>query len=95
MKIKNIKKIDCEYCEGNIDIMQIDFEIDKNQLALMDAIFLDVRDHDDSIINDFLEKDKPIVVCCHRGIRSKRLVQNLRSRGFNNFYSFKGGASLL
>lgn len=91
MKIKNFKKENCEYCKGNIELTKFAFEIDKNQFENMDAIFVDIREMEDSVLNNYLNEDKAIVVCCHRGIRSKRLVQDMRFKGHNNFYSYKGG----
>ena len=95
MKIKNFKREDCEYCEGKVELKTNDLEIDAAMLQTMDAVFVDVRDQDDHILDQYKDSTKPVVVCCHRGIRSKKLVNDMRSQGHSKFYSLKGGANSL
>ncbi|WP_223549116.1 molybdopterin-synthase adenylyltransferase MoeB [Aestuariivivens sp. NBU2969] len=40
---------------------------------------------------DVLPKDKTIVVMCHHGSRSKKIVEYLIDNGFNKVYNLKGG----
>ncbi|MBC7712824.1 MAG: ThiF family adenylyltransferase [Rhizobacter sp.] len=95
MKIKNLKKANCECCNGNVEIQQVDFEVSADEMKVMNAVFVDVREMDDSILNDYLSEERPVVVCCNKGIRSKRLVQHMRNEGHKQFYSLSGGASSL
>lgn len=95
MKVKNLKRENCECCQGKVEIKVNEFEIDVAALNTMDAVLVDVRDQDDKILDNFKNSGKPVVVCCHRGIRSKRLVSEMRLQGYLNFYSLKGGASEL
>lgn len=95
MKVKNVRHPDCECCEGMIEIENADLEVDAQKLHQMDAHLVDVRDQEDSILTSFLDSKKPVVVYCHRGIRSKRLVKDMRSNGYTHFYSLRGGAGSL
>ncbi len=40
---------------------------------------------------DSLERQKPLIVFCHRGMRSRRVAEFLRGRGFANARSMSGG----
>ena len=40
---------------------------------------------------DKLPKDKDLVVFCHMGVRSKRVMKYLRRNGFTRVYNLKGG----
>jgi molybdopterin/thiamine biosynthesis adenylyltransferase/molybdopterin synthase catalytic subunit/rhodanese-related sulfurtransferase len=93
MKIKNLKRPDCEVCEGKVEIIQNDLEIDVAALHTMDAVLVDVRDNHD--LSSYEKSQKPVVLYCHRGITSKRLVQEMRLKGYPKFYSLKGGACSL
>ncbi len=93
MKIKNARKADCECCEGKVNIVQDDLEIDVAALHSMDAHLVDVRENHD--LSAYKQSLKPVVVYCHRGITSKRLVQEMRAAGYPKFYSLKGGAATL
>lgn len=93
MKIKNLRKENCSTCEGNVEIVQDDLEIDVSALHTMDAVLVDVRETDD--LSAYQHSSKPVVVYCHRGIKSKRLVQEKRLQGYTKLYSLKGGACSL
>lgn len=95
MKIKNFKREQCPCCEGNIELEKNDLEIDVHELKHMDAILVDVREID--VVNglDYKTSKKPVVLYCHRGVKSKRLVSQLRLEGFSDFYSLRGGAPTL
>jgi molybdopterin/thiamine biosynthesis adenylyltransferase/molybdopterin synthase catalytic subunit len=95
MKIKNLKKENCLACEGKITLTQSDFEIDVKDIHHDDVELVDIRDKEDSYLEQFLVHNKKIVVYCHRGIRSKSLVQILRFKGYTHLYSLIGGASSL
>jgi sulfur-carrier protein adenylyltransferase/sulfurtransferase len=94
MKLKNLKKENCSVCDGHVTLSSSDFEVDHAFLHAnaYDVIYLDVREKEDSALNDFVISDKKIIVACHRGVRSKRLVQQMRERGHPHFYSLRGGA---
>lgn len=95
MKIKNITKADCPCCEGNIEIHQHDLEVDAEMILQLNAALIDVREMEDSVIEKYLQHDRPIVLFCHKGVRSKKLVQNLRLKGYTKLYSLAGGACSL
>ncbi len=95
MKIKNLKKTDCPTCEGNVEIEADDLEIDTSMLHQMDAHLVDVREMSEDCLRAFTNASKPVVVYCHRGMRSKRMVKEMRTQGFAHFYSLKGGACSL
>lgn len=95
MKIKNLKKVDCSVCEGQVDFTHDNLEVDHQALHGMDAILLDVRDLDDTCLAHYRQETRKVVVYCHRGIRSKKLVRKERESGFTQFYSLRGGACSL
>lgn len=92
MKIKNIKSSDCPTCAGVVEYEVNDFEVDASILHDENIIFVDVRDQEDSVLEAYKSSTKKIIIGCHRGVRSKRLVKSMREQGFGNFYSLKGGA---
>jgi adenylyltransferase/sulfurtransferase len=91
MKIKNAKKENCPTCRGHVVFESSTLEVDA---VPENAILVDVRDKDDSLLLDFVKEERPVIVCCHRGVRSKKLVQEMREKGHEHFYSLKGGATL-
>lgn len=95
MKIKNTRKMGCACCEGIIEFQENQLEVSQEASKKMDAIIIDVRDKDDSVLNEYIQAQKPVIVFCHRGIRSKRLVRDMRAKGHRHFFSLKGGACLL
>lgn len=45
-------------------------------------------------INDYLrqvERNKPVIIYCHHGMRSQQVIHYLRERGFNNLINLEGG----
>ena len=38
-----------------------------------------------------IDKDKPVVVYCHHGLRSSYAAEYLRSQGYENVYNLTGG----
>lgn len=95
MKIKNIRKTGCECCEGKVELSGPAFEVSTEDVKRMDAIIVDVRDKEDSFLSEHTNASKPVVVFCHKGIRSKRLVREMRALGHHHFFSLKGGACSL
>jgi rhodanese-related sulfurtransferase len=95
MKIKNLKKNDCHCCKGDIEIETTDLELNIADVYPLNAQLVDIRNQEDSCLESFLESQRPIVVFCHRGVRSKELVKKMRSLGHLQFYSLKGGACSL
>lgn len=93
MKIKNLKRTDCEVCEGKVELRVNDLEISTSELHKMGAVLVDVRETED--LTPYMKETKPVVLYCHRGVKSKRLVQDMRSKGYPKFYSLKGGACSL
>lgn len=95
MKIKNGRKTGCLTCEGKTELKHSCIEVTTEEMHRMKAILIDVREKDDDILMDYISSEVPVVVSCHRGIRSKRLVMNMHEKGFTHFYSLKGGACSL
>lgn len=93
MKIKNLKNTDCEVCEGKVELQVNDLEIGPEDLHAMDAVLVDVREMED--LSAYMKETRSVVLYCHRGVKSKRLVQDMRSKGYPKFYSLKGGACSL
>lgn len=97
MKIRNFKKENCSYCAGLRDIAPEDvldqeFEINPEDLDLEKMHLLDIRNLEDDCLHSLQNDSRTIVVCCHRGIRSLKLVKEQRRLGHTQFYSLKGGA---
>ena len=67
-------------------------EIDASALAKLPNVELvDVRTADDDFLNQYRDRgDRTVVVYCHRGIHSKRLVAAQRALGYGHFYSLRG-----
>jgi len=96
MKVRNFKNRECACCRGEREIEETEYEVSLNDLIPSEVELVDIRNHPD----DYLERlqnqtAKKIVVYCHRGIRSKRLVRDQRELGFSQFYSLRGGACSL
>jgi adenylyltransferase/sulfurtransferase len=92
MKIKNLSEPECETCLGKRELERSDLEVTMESAKLMEANFIDVRERPDSDVGLMKKIKGPVVVYCHRGIRSKKIVSDFRKEGLLNFYSLKGGA---
>ncbi len=88
MKIKNTAHPDCLVCQGIVVLPAADLEVD----VVGEAKLVDIRQMSDLEIEnlDFTQK---MVLACHRGVRSKKVVENLRLQGHSQVFSLKGGAS--
>lgn len=95
IKIKNTKLDECVYCRGDFSIAADNLEIDATAIMAEEFELIDIREKDDSYLQDWQQSGKNVIVYCHRGIRSKRLVKQQRELGFTHFYSLKGGACSL
>lgn len=82
MKVKNSKRDDCMVCAGKVQLMENDLEVEGG----MDI--LDIRNLSDEEVIQM--KPHKVALCCHRGVRSKKLAMALRSQGLEVF-SLKGG----
>lgn len=38
-----------------------------------------------------IPKDRPVIVLCHHGMRSRQVIQFLQSQGYDNLLNLKGG----
>lgn len=94
IQVKNTKHPECSVCQGQVEIKINDFEVGIEEC---DGSFmvLDIRELDDEHIHQFASSDKKIALCCHRGVRSKKLAETFRASGHQQFYSLKGGAAHL
>ncbi|MBC7386539.1 MAG: ThiF family adenylyltransferase [Cryobacterium sp.] len=121
MKLRNLKRADCEGCGSRPDLGKkngtdsitdahrpSEYEISIDEVKSSDFRLVDIRREDDAVLDrlreslaaDESESEGALpspkwVVYCHRGIRSKKLVQAQRAKGFFHFYSLKGGACSL
>lgn len=94
MKVKNLSREQCECCSGNIELSQNDFEIRASELENADYELIDIRNQTDVDLQQ-IKSGKKVVLYCHRGVRSKSVVQEMRARGIDNVYSLQGGACSL
>lgn len=92
MAIKNFRREGCPTCLGEITLDSSHLEICMEEAKKINAVFVDVRDADDRILREYLHSERPVVAYCHRGIRSKKLVSEMRELGNREFYSLSGGA---
>ena len=58
---------------------------------LQDAILLDVYTEDAGNRINQLDKNKVYYVYCHTGVRSRSVVNFMRSKGFKQVYDIRGG----
>lgn len=86
MKIKNTKREDCPVCAGVVELSESELEVEGGMEIL------DIRNLSDEEIHQM--KPHKVALCCHRGVRSKKLAFELRSKG-HEVYSLKGGACSL
>jgi adenylyltransferase/sulfurtransferase len=91
IKIKNTSNPDCKVCKGDLELIESEFEIDIRKVKLIKGRLVDIRNQVDGYLEKFTDSADPIVVYCHRGVKSKQLVKELRNRGYRNFYSLIGG----
>ena len=99
IKIRNKKNEKCLFCEAPQFLAAAkssfaDFEIKADQIA-SDFELVDIRNQDDDYLDRFKDSPKTVVIYCHRGFRSRRLVKEYRARGYSQFYSLIGGACSL
>lgn len=95
LKVKNTAKDGCRYCAGDFELSVNDVEVSAAAIKEEGATFVDMREQDDGYLRRFVGKPGKVIVGCHRGVRSKRLVEAYRAEGHGNFYSLRGGASAL
>ncbi len=98
-RIQNAVNPSCSTCAGAVDLalhfVDDTLEVGASEMKLLNATFIDIRSEDESTFADFQNSTVPVVLYCDRGIRSKKLVRELRAKGHSNFYSLKGGACSL
>jgi molybdopterin/thiamine biosynthesis adenylyltransferase/molybdopterin synthase catalytic subunit len=96
MSIKNARREGCQHCQGHFSLEEDHLELGAGELPSTDHLLVDIRNEaDDAFLDRYLKESRKVVVCCHRGVRSKRLVKKLRGEGHNHFFSLRGGASSL
>ncbi len=86
MRVKNLKKEGCKTCLGEIEIKENSIEVTGGMEIL------DIRNLTDEEV--FAMKPHGVALCCHKGIRSKRIALKLQEEGYD-VYSLKGGVSSL
>jgi rhodanese-related sulfurtransferase len=59
------------------------------QASIPEAIHIPMRDVPERL--DELDADRPLVVMCHSGARSRRVAEFLLTRGFEEVYNLAGG----
>lgn len=85
MKVKN-SGLDCLVCKGQVEMVTSTLEVTGGMEIL------DIRNLTDEEV--FEMKPQGVALCCHRGVRSKKLALSLREHG-HDVYSLKGGACSL
>lgn len=93
-KLQNHPEDGCVSCQGLLPIVPDDMEIRASDLQ-NDELVIDMRGKEDLYLEQFRDSEKKIVVMCHRGNRSLRLVKHYRASGCSHFYSLAGGACSL
>jgi adenylyltransferase/sulfurtransferase len=91
MRLKNLKASDCKFCQGEFELNENDLEV---TIADQGKV-VDIRNLEFSDLDSFKNSHEKIILCCHRGVKSKHFAQKLRAEGHQNFYSLKGGACSL
>jgi adenylyltransferase/sulfurtransferase len=91
LKVKNKATPDCPTCKGIVTFDENDLEVS----SVEEAELFDIRELSDKDLLSLEKSDKKIVLCCHRGVRSMKMAQELRSLGHQHVYSLKGGAQTL
>jgi molybdopterin/thiamine biosynthesis adenylyltransferase/molybdopterin synthase catalytic subunit len=92
MSLKNLKLEDCPVCRGDVHYEQDLINVSLNQFSQSEYILVDMRDKEDAHLDQFKNSDKKVMVMCHRGVRSQKLVKEYRSQGCHHFHSVQGGA---
>ncbi len=85
IKVKNTGTA-CSVCQGDVEIYHSNLEVTGGMEIL------DIRNLSDEEV--FQMKPSGVALCCHRGVRSKKLALSLRERG-HKVFSLKGGACSL
>lgn len=88
VKIKNTHIDNCLVCKGDVELEMNDLEVE----SIGEASHIDIRTLTDEQISK-LNFSGDVVLSCHRGIRSKKMVENLRAQGHSRVFSLKGGGS--
>lgn len=88
LKVKNHARPHCQVCQGKVEIVEDDIEVNDAHSGTM----VDIREMSDSEVLALNAKEK-LILSCHRGIRSRRLALSLRRSGKKQIYSLRGGAS--
>jgi sulfur-carrier protein adenylyltransferase/sulfurtransferase len=88
MKIKNTKT--CNNCEEQMNITKNELEITKEELNFPHTL-IDVRLHSIKDLTSFAHDPNPVILYCSKGNQSLSMCEHFRSRGFDHFYSLKGG----
>lgn len=93
LRVKNTAREGCRYCRGAFEINENDLEVSAAALREAGTVFVDMREREDEYLRQFVGRPEKVIVGCHRGVRSKSLVEKYRAEGHGNFYSLRGGAA--
>lgn len=91
MRLKNLKASDCKYCQGEFELMENDLEVTNSS----EGRVVDIRNLEFSDLESYKHSQEKIILCCHKGVKSKHFAQKLRDEGHQHFYSLKGGTCSL
>ena len=75
--------------EGAIVLLDVREPEELEQAAIADALHIPMRQVPERL--EELPRDKPIVVFCHAGGRSRRVAQFLAANGFEQVFNLDGG----
>ncbi len=90
LKVKNTVRKDCPVCQGHVVTASHQMEI----TDLIDGKLIDIRHMTDEEVLS-LNTNEKLILYCHKGIRSLKMVRDLRQRGFKEVYSLRGGVERL
>ena len=90
--IKSIDKNELEQLQRNgavlLDVRSLQ---EYNEFHLKGSINIPLYELNIKVENILINRNQPIIVYCQSGSRSKRAIQILNQKGYNNLYELEGG----
>lgn len=87
LKVKNTARPDCLVCQGKMPVSHSEIEVH----SAVGGQLIDIREMSDEDVLSLNSKEK-LILFCHRGNRSLKMVKGLRDKGVMNVFSLRGGA---
>ena len=79
---------------GNVQLVDTRSSVEYGRYRIPGSINISLRDPKFQEKMEQLDKDKPVLVYCLIGIRTRRVITNLRRAGFKTAYELEGGIDL-